>query len=98
MVLPLAVGVWLPDVVSARRNVLAKQQLTNGYSFQVIQYWNHVEFYSTALVVVSPDGSNKIHILNGDDSKKWRMQLAIDEQKRTATVLSRGRAVRVVDW
>jgi hypothetical protein len=96
--LPMLIGVWLPDVLTAREHTLAEQRITSGHSFRVVQYWNRVDFYSTELRVTSPDGSTETHTLDGDDSKSWPLPLSIDEQNRTATVtLGRGR-VRKVDW
>jgi hypothetical protein len=96
--LPLLIGVWLPDVISAPERTLAEQRLASGHSFRVMQYWNRVDFYSTELRITSPDGSTETHTLDGDDSKSWRLPLVIDEQRHTATVtLSCGRA-RKVEW
>ena len=98
LLVPLLVGVWLPDVLFADRPTLASKTLANGYGFHVIQYWNHVDFYSTELHVTAPDGRNLVHTLDGDDIKSWRLPLVIEEQHRTATVTLRGGRVRVVDW
>ena len=96
--LPLLIGVWLPDVISAPEHTLAEQRLPSGHSFRVVQYWNRVDFYSTELRVTSPDGSTETHTLDGDDSKRWRLPLVIDEQRHTATVTLGGGRVRKVDW
>jgi hypothetical protein len=96
--LPLLIGVWLPDVISAPERTLAQQRLASGHTFRVVQYWNHVDFYSTELRVTSPDGSSENHTLDGDDSKSWRLPLVIDEQRHTATVTLGGGRVRKVDW
>ena len=96
--LPLLIGVWLPDVISAPQRVLAEQRLASGYAFRVVQYWNRVDFYSTELRVTSPDGRTETHTLDGDDGKSWRLPLVIDEQQHTATVTLRGGRIRKVDW
>lgn len=98
LLMPLLMGVWLPDVAFARRHTLAATTLTNGYSFRVVQYWNRFDFYSTELQVTSPDGSTEVHTLDGDDSKSWRLRLVVDELRRTATVTLGGGRVREVDW
>ena len=96
--LPLLIAVWLPDVIFAPRHILAEKHLASGYSFQVIQYWNRCDFYSTDLLVTSPDGRPEIHMLDGDDGKSWRLPMAVDEERRTFTVnLGFGR-VKKVDW
>ena len=96
--LPLLVGVWLPDVISASEHTLAEQRLASGHFFRVVQYWNHIDFYSTELRITSPDGSTEAHTLDGDDSKSWRLPLVIDEQRHTATVILGGGRVRKMDW
>jgi hypothetical protein len=96
--LPLLIGIWLPDIFSVTERTLAEQRLASGHSFQVVQYWNRVDFYSTLLRVSSPDGSIETHVLDGDDSKSWRLPLVVDEQRHTATVTLGGGRVRKVDW
>jgi hypothetical protein len=96
--LPLVIGVWLPDLINAPKQVLAEQHLSSGHVFRVVQYWNRSDFYSTELHVISPSGIIETHTLDGDDSKSWRLPLVIDQQHQIATVtLARGR-VRKVDW
>jgi hypothetical protein len=96
--LGLLIGVWLPDVAFAPERTLAEQRLASGHTFRVVQYWNRVDFYSTELRVTSPDGRTDTHMLDGDDSKSWRLPLVIDQQHHTATVTLGGGRVRRVDW
>jgi hypothetical protein len=96
--LPLLIGIWLPDVISAARHTLAEQRLANGHSFRVIQYWNRCDFYNTELLHISPDGAVEAHILDADDSKSWRVPLAIDERQRIATIILNGGRVKRVGW
>ena len=96
--LPLLIGIWLPDVISARRQTLAEQQLASGHSFRVIQYWNHCDFYNTELLHTFPNGVVETNVLDGDDSKSWNVPLLIDEQRRTATITLGGGRVKKVDW
>ena len=95
---PMAFGIWLPDVFIAREHTLAEQRLASGHLFRVVQYWNRVDFYSTELRVTSPEGHTETHTLDGDDSKSWRLPLSVDAQHRTATVTLGGGRVRKVDW
>jgi len=57
--LPLVVGVWLPDLISAPERTLAEARVAGGDSFRVIQYWNRCDFYTTALIHTAPDGHSK---------------------------------------
>ncbi len=98
LLVPLLMGVWLPDVFLANEHTLASVTLTNGYSFRVVQYWNRGDFYTTELRITSPDGHAEAHTLDGDDSKSWRLPLSVDQSGRTATVTLGGGRVRKVDW
>ena len=96
--MPLLIGIWLPDVITAQHHTLAQQRLPSGYSFRMVQYWNRFDFYSTELHVTSPAGRTEVHTLDGDDSKSWRLPFRIDEHRRTATVVLDGGRIKTVDW
>ena len=96
--LPLSVGVWLPDVISASQHTLAEQRLASGHWLRVVQYWNRVDFYTTELIHTAPDGIIKTYILDGDDNKSWRVPLVVDEQQRKATITLGGGRIKKVDW
>ena len=96
--LPLLIGVWLPDVFFATKHTLASKTIASGYTFRVVQYWNGYDFYSTELHVTPPGGRTEIHTLDGDDSKSWRLPLVIDAHARTATVTLAPRRVRTITW
>ena len=95
---PLRFHVWLPDVVFAPRRTLATTNSSDGNSFQVVQYWNHADFYSTVLLVTPPNAPTQEFMLDGDDSKTWDTALTINETTRVATVaLSQGRT-KSIPW
>jgi hypothetical protein len=96
--LGLLVGVWLPDIVFAPRMTLAKTTLANGQSFEVIQYWNRSDFYSTELHISTPNGLAQMVTLDGDDAKSWRVPLHVDENGRTVTVTLGGGRKRQVNY
>jgi|OpeIllAssembly_1097287.scaffolds.fasta_scaffold665832_2 hypothetical protein len=98
LLVPLAFGVWLPDVFIDREHTLAEQRLASGHSFRVIQYWNHGDFYNTELLHISPDGRVETHVLDADDNKTWSVPLLVDEQHKTATIKLGGGRVKIVDW
>ena len=50
-IVPLMLGIWLPDVFVDREHTLAHERLASGHSLRVIQYWNHGDFYNTELVL-----------------------------------------------
>lgn len=95
---PLLVGVWLPDLICAPRQIIAEQRLASGHSFCVIQYWNRGDFYNTELLHISPDGSRKTDVLDGDDRKSWSVPLVIDEQNKTVAITLSGGRLKKLDW
>lgn len=95
--LPLLIGIWLPDVISAPEHTLAEQRLASGHSFRVIQYWSRDDFYNTELLHTSPDGTAETHVLDGDESKSWSVPLVVDEQHRTVAVTLGGGRVKKVN-
>jgi hypothetical protein len=96
--LPLLIGVWLPDVISASEHTLAEQRLASGHSFRVIQYWNRGDFYNTELLHTSPDGVVEKYVLDADDDKSWSVSLVVDELHKSATITLGGGRVKQVEW
>jgi hypothetical protein len=98
LLLPLLIGIWLPDVFYAQRHTLAEQKLPNGDTFRVIQYWNRGDFYNTELIHTSPAGAVQTFVLDYDDNKSWRLPLVVDPQEKTATVTLSGGRAKSVSW
>lgn len=94
---PLLIGVWIPDVISAPRNVLAELRRTNGETVRVIQYWNRCDFYSTELEYTGTNGVLARCTLDADDSKSWRVPVVVDWEMKKAKVTIGGGRLRVVD-
>jgi hypothetical protein len=90
------IGVWLPDIVFAPRKTLAKTTLANGQSFEVIQYWNRSDFYSTELHIKTPDGFDQVVTLDGDDAKSWSVPMQVDAPGRAVTVTLGGGRIKTV--
>lgn len=98
IIVPLLLGVWLPDVVIDRVHTLAQARSSGGHSFRVIQYWNHGDFYNTELIHTAPNGTTNTQVLDGDDSKTWRVPLKLDERTRLVTVTLSGGRTKIVEW
>jgi hypothetical protein len=98
LALPLLMGVWLPDVITASEHTLAEERLASGHVLRVVQFWNRVDFYSTEVRVTRPDGMTESHTLDGDDSKRWRATLTLDELNHTAEVKWGSGLLRKVTW
>ena len=93
---PLAIGVWIPDFTGKSR-IVAETVDSSGQRFQVIQFWNYVDFYTTELVVSKTDGTTSRKLIDGDSSKASRARITVDEAKRTATVEANGMAYPTVE-
>ena len=84
--LPLAIGIWIPDVFASTPRTLAAAKLADGGELRVVQYWNHVDFYTTELWHTSPAGSRDVRVLDGDDCKSWCVPLVVDSLNQTVSV------------
>ncbi len=82
--LPLVYGVWLPDVFG-KQHTLCSATTSTGYQISIVQYWNHVDFYTTEARITPPDGVTSIHVLDGDASKTWGAILEVDLSEKSAT-------------
>ena len=82
--LPLTQGVWIFDF-SGKPRLIAKASY-DEYRFEVVQYWNHVDFYTIELLVIQPDGTIKRNIINEDSKRSRIAAIAFDSKRRIATV------------
>lgn len=98
LLLPLRIGIWLPDVFIDRVYVLAEAHAVDGTRFRVEQFWNHADFYTTTLYVTHRDGAVTEHLLDGDDNKSWSVPLVLDEQRRVVTVFLGGNRAAERAW
>ncbi len=90
--IPLAYGVWLPDIFG-KQHTLCSVSTSTGYQVSIVQYWNHVDFYTTEAQITSPDGITSISLIDGDASKIWSATLKIDPaEKGTTYTLPNGRS------
>ncbi|MGL5016543.1 MAG: hypothetical protein ACRDBP_00295 [Luteolibacter sp.] len=82
--LPLIYGVWLPDVFG-KQHTLCSATTSTGYQISIVQYWNHVDFYTTEARIAGPDGVTSLSLLDGDASKAWSATLEVDPSEKSAT-------------
>jgi hypothetical protein len=98
LLVPLAFGVWVPDVFSGRSHTIASLRLSDGSEFRVVQYWNHIDFYSTELQHIQPGGQHESWVLDGDDRKRWHIPISVDENARTVSVPHEGPNLKTIAW
>ena len=82
---PMSIGVWVPDILSGKRHVLAEVNMTDRTTLRVIQYWNHSDFYTTELQHWKNGDIIGQLVLDGDDAKQWSVELQLED--RDATVV-----------
>jgi hypothetical protein len=96
--LPLDWGIWLPDI-PGQHNTLASATTPSGHRITVVQYWNHIDFYTTEARVTAPNGVTTVMVQDDDASKEWSTSIQIDPSQNRATfLLSGGRRTGMVTW
>jgi hypothetical protein len=98
LALPLAIGIWLPDVFSGRQHTLCSATTASGHRISIVHYWNHVDFYTTEARVTSPDGITSITVIDGDASKTWGASLEIDPSQKSATFQLPNGRIGEITW
>ncbi len=97
-ILPLGWGIWLPDI-PGQPNTLASAKTPSGHRITVVQYWNHIDFYTTEARVTAPNGVTTVMIQDDDSNKEWSTSIEIDPSQNRATfLLSGGRRTGMVTW
>ena len=84
LVLLTSWGIWLPDVFG-KQHTLCSATTATGHRISIVQYWNHVDFYTTEARVIGPDGVTSVTVIDGDASKTWSARLEIDPSQNLAT-------------
>lgn len=95
--LPLVYGVWLPDVFGKQRT-LCSATTSTGYQISIVQYWNHVDFYTTEARVIRPDGVSSTSLIDGDAAKSWSATLEIEPSQTSATYRIPGGRTSTITW
>lgn len=87
---PLKYGVWLPDVFG-KQHTLCSATASTGHRINLVQYWNHIDFYTLEARITKPDGITSVSTLDGDASKIWKIEIEIDPSQTSATYRYAGR-------
>ena len=78
--------VWLPDVFLPRAHVLAAASSGDGHRFQVVQYWNGSDFYTTEVEDLRPDGQLAVAQIDWDDNKHWSGTIQVVESDKKLVI------------
>jgi len=97
ILLPLTQGVWIPDFTGIPRT-LGQATSAKGERFKVVQYWNHVDFYTTEVQITKTDGSTSVVVIDGDANRNRDAAIALDEFGRMAMVEVDGKGYPAFDW
>ena len=73
--------VWPPDLASPRVHVLASATAPTGDKFQVVQYWNRGDMYTTEFEHLAADGTFTVTQIDWDDAKQWFSRIRLSEQE-----------------
>jgi hypothetical protein len=95
--LPLVYGVWLPDVFG-KQHTLCSATTSTGHRVSIVQYWNHVDFYTTEARISDPDGVTSVSLIDGDASKSWGAVLEIHPSQKSATYRLPNGRVGTITW
>lgn len=98
LLLPLAVGIWLPDIPGSPRRTLAEARSANGEVARVIQYWNNGDFYNTEFEFLGTNGIVTSCVIDPDDSKSWSVPMTVDWAGKKGTVTLGGGRLKNVSW
>ena len=78
-------GVWPPDIGSTKASLLASAESVTGERFKVVQFWGS-DFYMMRLEHISPDGTEHIAVIDGDDKKQWSCSAQVIEPEKKLVV------------
>lgn len=78
--------IWVPDIWRQSENVVGEKVTGDGYRITVKQVWNKIDFYSTYLSSLDPEGKATVYLLDGDDIKRWNCQFSVDGINGSITV------------
>ncbi len=74
--------VWPPDVITGRKIRLCSAHSKAGDRFEVSQYWNYEDFYTTELLHIRPDGREHKDVVDSDDNKEWSCSARVLENEK----------------
>lgn len=79
------IGVWPPDIVSGKGTLLASAESESGERFKIVQFWG-IDFYTTQLEHIRPDGLIRKSVIDADDDKRWKCSAEVVEAEKTVVV------------
>lgn len=95
--LPLAAGVWLPDL-RGQLSTLDSASARSGHRIEVVQYWNQIDFYTTEIRVVAPDGTSAVTTLDADAGKTWTANIEMHPSQNRALITVPGYGPLSIRW
>lgn len=95
LIIVAAVSSWFispVDVLTGKERVVAKQQLPNGDRIEIVQYWNHGDFYNLDLRHITEAGTEYECVIDPDCNRIPRCRVEVDAVRGEVTVTA-GRAI-----
>lgn len=78
------------DILSGKERVVAKQQLPNGDKIEIVQYWNHGDFYNLDLWHFTSAGRRYECVIDPDCNRIPRCQVEVDAVRGEVTIKAGG--------
>ena len=74
------------DVLTGKERIVGKQQLPNGDRIEIVQYWNHGDFYNLDLRHTTEAGAQYECVIDPDCNRIPRCQVEVDAVRGEAIV------------
>ncbi len=74
------------DVLTGKERIVARQRLPNGDRIEIVQYWNHGDFYNLDLRHVVEGGKRFECVIDPDCNRIARCVIEVDAGRGEATV------------
>jgi len=90
--------VWIPDVLLDRTRPVGELGLPTGERIQVLQYWNHGDFYNLDLRHIMADGRRYRCVIDPDCFRVSKCELTMDAAQSEVTVAWKGKVLARYRW
>lgn len=74
------------DVLTGKERIVAKQRLPNGDRIEIVQYWNHGDFYNLDLRHITRAGAQYECVIDPDCNRIPRCRVEVDAVQGEVTV------------
>jgi hypothetical protein len=87
--------IWIPDLWRQGRRVVHAFEDRDGNKYQVMEWWNRVDFYSVEFVHSCSNGATHTALIDSDASKWWSCEIALSKTNQDLIVVTRNKNIEV---